>query len=109
MMRDKDGWKLEKEIPNVGTVKSCYSEISKRKIYKLEALVAISPHKLWEDTVLELPNQPRWNPTLLEARVCITKKAKLKQSCVLVYTLYLCPRSVGWYVGQSLMPCAMDN
>ncbi|KAK3106259.1 hypothetical protein FSP39_016222 [Pinctada imbricata] len=68
MMKNQEGWAIEKEKPGVGVIKSRPSKISRGKGYKLEAIVNISPIKLWEDTITDLPNQPNWNPTLLEAR-----------------------------------------
>ncbi|XP_061175306.1 stAR-related lipid transfer protein 3-like isoform X3 [Saccostrea echinata] len=63
----EEGWTIEKEREE-DVVRSAYIKKLKRKIYKLECILDISPKELWLDTIENINESPSWNPTLLEAR-----------------------------------------
>ncbi|XP_053408877.1 steroidogenic acute regulatory protein-like isoform X1 [Mercenaria mercenaria] len=68
-MISMDGWKLEtgKNLQE-GIIYSQNIKKFGRKIFKLQGVIDMAPHDLWQDMVNTLNDSPKWNPTILESR-----------------------------------------
>lgn len=69
------GWITERESQG-DMVQSAYIKKLKRKIFKLECTLDISPHELWKDTIDNVNDSPSWNPTLLESKTLLVVDEK---------------------------------
>ncbi|CAO1325303.1 unnamed protein product [Diamesa hyperborea] len=68
VLLESSGWKTEKVTPQNDKIQtSMKSEIG--KVFRLTAKVEIPAKKLMQDLYYNLEDVPKWNPTLLEAKV----------------------------------------
>lgn len=64
-MLNSDEWKLEKENICTDTVHTMM--MSSTKVYKLTAIINLSPKYLLDELFFKVENIPSWNPALLES------------------------------------------
>ncbi|XP_077993656.1 stAR-related lipid transfer protein 3-like isoform X3 [Glandiceps talaboti] len=71
MVKADDGWKLEKQNSTGVTVYvKDFHDLG--RIYKMEGNVDIDAQLLFEELFYKLPDSPKWNPTIAEAKIIHT-------------------------------------